>query len=106
MTGIVIYFFFSPESPWFPTCPVYKLTGWLCPGCGSQRAIHALLHGDISAAWNYNAMMLILAPTAIVAILIELNSNRFPRIHRALVSPTFILTILATILLWAIARNL
>ncbi len=28
-------------------CPVHGVTGGFCPGCGSTRAVHELLHGDI-----------------------------------------------------------
>lgn len=106
VAGIIVYFLFNPERPWFPSCPVYRLTGWLCPGCGSQRAIHALLHGDITSAWTYNAMMLILAPLALAAIIIELAPSRFPRLHKAMTSRATILTAIGVIVLWTIARNL
>src|SRR5258708_25879013 len=37
---------FDPASTWWlPSCPFHALTGWLCPLCGSLRAVHALLHG-------------------------------------------------------------
>ncbi|MDE7397749.1 MAG: DUF2752 domain-containing protein, partial [Muribaculum sp.] len=39
----VIYAVFDPTLPWFPKCLFRQLTGLECPGCGSQRAIHALL---------------------------------------------------------------
>lgn len=28
-------------------CPVHGATGGFCPGCGSTRAVHELLHGDV-----------------------------------------------------------
>ncbi|PYV86056.1 MAG: hypothetical protein DMG90_22080 [Acidobacteria bacterium] len=28
----------------FPPCPFLWLTGFYCPGCGSLRALHQLLH--------------------------------------------------------------
>ena len=41
-----IYFALDPSrSDLFPRCVFLSLTGYKCPGCGSQRAIHALLHG-------------------------------------------------------------
>lgn len=33
------------RSGWLPECLFYKTTGFLCYGCGSTRALHALLHG-------------------------------------------------------------
>ncbi|MEV0679740.1 DUF2752 domain-containing protein [Actinosynnema sp. NPDC050436] len=44
---------------WWPACPLYALTGIQCPACGSTRMVHALLHGDLAAAWRFNAVMLV-----------------------------------------------
>lgn len=56
--ALYIYTVFDPsESALFPKCLFHSLTGLDCPGCGSQRAIHSLLHGHISEAWHYNALM-------------------------------------------------
>lgn len=58
-----LYYFFDPAAhTWFPKCPVKALTGLDCPGCGSQRAIHALLHGRISEAFHFNALILPFIP--------------------------------------------
>lgn len=57
---LVMYFLISPnESSLFPSCPFYSYTGWLCPGCGSQRAFHEILHGNIVQAWRYNPIFLL-----------------------------------------------
>lgn len=37
-----------------PACPLYQLTGLWCPGCGLTRATHALLRGDLGAAFGFN----------------------------------------------------
>jgi hypothetical protein len=59
IAGCVIYFNYNPiESVLFPKCPFLLLTGFKCPGCGSQRAIHALLHLDLYAAFRQNALLL------------------------------------------------
>ena len=53
----VLLFRFDPATNWwFPSCPFKELTGWLCPFCGSLRAIHALLHGVPGAAWTFNPL--------------------------------------------------
>lgn len=49
---------FEPTSAgFFPACPLLKLTGIACPGCGSTRGMHALLHGDIVTALDYNVLL-------------------------------------------------
>jgi hypothetical protein len=48
---------FDPAATWwFPSCPFHSLTGWLCPLCGSLRAIHALLTGALAAALALNPL--------------------------------------------------
>ena len=55
----LLYFEYSPlESILFPKCPLYATTGIYCPGCGSQRATHALLHMDIAGVARSNLLFL------------------------------------------------
>jgi hypothetical protein len=50
--------YFDPTSAgFFPVCPLYMLTGLACPGCGLTRGFHALFHGDILTALDYNALL-------------------------------------------------
>lgn len=63
LLSVYIYFRVNPnDSSFFPKCPLLTLTGIKCPGCGSQRAIHALLHADIRTAFSYNALFIISIP--------------------------------------------
>ena len=48
----------------YPRCPIFEATGWLCPGCGGTRALAALLHGNFQAAWRLNALIVSLLPFA------------------------------------------
>jgi len=52
----VIYFLFDPARYPFPRCPLNLLTGLYCPGCGSQRATYALLHGHVAQAAGLNLL--------------------------------------------------
>src|ERR1043165_9106754 len=58
----VVYQFPPAEYSFYPRCLIYTTTHWLCPGCGSTRALHALLHGDVQSALHYNALFTVLAP--------------------------------------------
>ncbi len=49
-------------SSLLPPCPFHALTGWHCPGCGSMRALHALLRGRVLAALDFNPLAMILLP--------------------------------------------
>lgn len=55
--GIVYLYRNDPAvSPSWP-CAVLSVTGLQCAGCGGQRAVHALLHGHLRAAFFFNPWM-------------------------------------------------
>jgi hypothetical protein len=43
-------------------CPVRHVFGLPCPGCGMVRALSCLGHGQIRKAWQYNRLVVIVAP--------------------------------------------
>lgn len=103
----VVYAVFDPaDGGFFPRCMFKTLTGLDCPGCGSQRAVHALLNGDIAAAWHFNALFLLEIPLLALLIFTGLFPGRYPRLNRLLDSQGFILIILAVIVIFTILRNL
>jgi hypothetical protein len=58
-----ILFLFNPaRSGFYPICLFHKSTGLLCPGCGSLRAMHQLLHGHVTAAMHFNALLVLSLP--------------------------------------------
>ncbi len=57
-TAGVVGFLFDPvKSNFFPVCPLFSLTGLACPGCGLTRGFHALFHGDLIAALDFNLLL-------------------------------------------------
>src|SRR5687768_3288825 len=62
LAAIVFYAYNPATENFFPACPFLSLTGFLCPGCGSQRALHQLLHGNFLAALQLNALLVISVP--------------------------------------------
>jgi len=103
---IIAYYMLGPESGVYPRCLFRQLTGLECPGCGSQRAIHALLHGQVAEAWSYNALLLVEIPFIAVLVAAQALRHRYPRLHSMLNSRTIILTLLASVIGWTIIRNL
>ena len=63
----LVYFLVDPVAGILPECPFYKVTHLYCPGCGSQRAVHALLHGEMAASLAYNPLLLV----AVIYSLVE-----------------------------------
>lgn len=64
---LVLLFLFNPETNrLFPPCPVYWVTGFHCPGCGSLRALHNLMHGHLFTALTLNPLMIISIPLVAV----------------------------------------
>ena len=54
-----LFFFIDPnKNALFPRCPFNALTGLYCPGCGSQRAIHDLLHFNFAGVAGNNFLFL------------------------------------------------
>jgi len=45
-----------------PPCPFYALAGLYCPGCGSLRALHQALHGNLGAALGLNLLAVLIVP--------------------------------------------
>ncbi|MEV1048542.1 DUF2752 domain-containing protein [Streptomyces sp. NPDC049916] len=50
----------DPNEPGhYPVCPLLKITGAFCPGCGGLRSAHAFIHGDLGAALGANAVAVV-----------------------------------------------
>lgn len=65
ITGALLYLYyrFNPAKySFFPKCPFHYLTGWDCPGCGSQRAVNCLLHLDVMGALHQNLLLVTSLP--------------------------------------------
>ena len=106
--GTIALDVFDPAtSGLFPPCPLRYLTGWYCPGCGSLRALHQLLHGNLSAAWALNPLTVILLPFLAYGIasyaLFEIHGKHLPRLFLPAV---WIRALCAVIILFGVARNI
>ena len=76
-----VYFFLDPEQHFFPKCPFLWLSGWKCPGCGSQRAVHHLLHGDVTEALRVNFLFVLAYPMSCWDLLWNIplgDGNKWP----------------------------
>ncbi len=106
--AIVLLRVFDPAtSGVFPPCPVRYLTGLYCPGCGSLRAMHALLHGELGRAWAMNPLMIVTLPFVTYGLvseaLLELRGSRLPEV---MLPASWIRAFCVVVVLYAVARNL
>ena len=107
VVGVVIYSTFDPSaSRWFPRCPFLMLTGLKCPECGTQRAIHALLHGDVLSALRFNALLPVSIPLLLLYGYAEVVRTRKLRFYNRVNSLTAILAVLIVVIVWWIVRNI
>ena len=107
IAGAAYLFFFEPgKSGFFPGCPFRFLTGFTCPGCGTTRALHQILHGHIYTAFTLNPLLLISLPFLLIALLrysVIVMRGGIPR-GNALPAP-YIYAIFFAILSFWIFRN-
>jgi hypothetical protein len=61
--ALLVLYWLDPARPGiFPPCPFRFVTGLKCPGCGTLRGLHQLLHGHPLAAWRLNPLMVVAIP--------------------------------------------
>ena len=106
--GLVLLRVFDPAtSGVFPPCPLHYLTGLYCPGCGSLRALHALLHGDMRQAWAMNPLTLIVLPFVAYGlasqVLLQLRGKGLPEV---MLPANAIRALGLVIVLFGVLRNL
>lgn len=98
------------DVPFLPTCPSAAL-GFACAGCGSTRAVHFLLQGDLAAAWRHNPMLVLLglpfAGAGALSLAVAVFRGRWPR---SPLSPRAAarlgLGLVIVLVGWTVARNL
>jgi hypothetical protein len=107
-SGAVLLRLLDPaHSLVFPPCPLHYFTGLYCPGCGSLRAMHALLHGDLRQALAMNSLTVILLPFIGYGLISEIDRHLWGRpIVGTRLPANWIWTLFAVIVLFGIARNL
>ena len=112
-TGIVIlgvlYLLYNVENERLVlSCMFQKLTGYQCPGCGTQRSIQSLLHLEIRQGILYNPILVVAIPFVIIFVYLEqLNGKkRFPKLNRQISGKYSIISVSVIIMAYWILRNI
>lgn len=103
----ILYFFSPYDSGLYAACPFKALTGLYCPGCGTLRGLHELLHGHPATAFGLNPLMVISLPFVAFSIIKYITAGILGWSERKIFIPSvFIWLLLAIIILFWILRNL
>lgn len=97
----------SPHLPGFyPVCPSYALTGLYCPGCGSLRAVHDLVHLDLAGAWSMNPLAVLALPLVVGSWFAWLHRAAAGRPRRWISPPWVPNALLVVVVVFWVARNI
>jgi hypothetical protein len=102
IVGVWVLYTFPPAtSNFYPLCAFKLLTGLDCPGCGSTRALHALLHGRFEEAFRFNPILFAFLIVGLFALPSFLRGET-PRFLR---TRWFGWTSVCVLCAWGIVRN-
>ncbi len=104
----LLYFINPIDYIWMPKCPTKILFGINCPGCGFQRAVHALLHGHIKEAIGYNLFFVVAFPylIAVLSCSIMSDGKLRQRIKKNVESRWLTHGYVILFFIWFVARNI
>ena len=90
----------------YPGCPIFRLTGLYCPGCGGTHALRALAHGQVADSLRLHPLALpAVAFTAVFLVTLLLNklsNGRTPKPHFRRI---YLVILIALLLYHVIAAN-
>lgn len=102
----IFYFSINPStSKYMPRCLFLVVTGYKCPGCGCQRAVHSLLHGDFVAALRFNTFFVVAMPVMVLYLLNDYTKLIPSKVGEVITHHYTIAAITIIIVLWWVLRN-
>lgn len=111
VSSIVLIFYYSTDPVHTHSgvpCTFKIVTGYNCSGCGGQRALHLLLHGEFLQALRYNFLIIffpffIYLLYVVIKVYILKENNHIPKFMFSNDLGTIVLVI---IILFTILRNI
>lgn len=109
LVAVIVYMYYQYDpsySSLAPKCIVRQLTGYDCPSCGVQRAIHSLLHLDVERAFWLNPFVFVVAPYIVLLILTTLCKGKvFCRMRQYVQRRVVVYSYIALYFIWWVVRN-
>jgi hypothetical protein len=102
--ALMLFFCDPARVPIYPQCLFHQVTGLDCPGCGSLRALHALLHGNMAAALRFNAFLVLSLPLFAGLAVVFLRRKKTGSPFQ--IRPAWLWLYLAAFVIFGIVRNL
>lgn len=97
LLALTLFHFPPDQFHFYPPCPIQSLLHLQCPGCGTTRALAALLHGHFREALRLNALTISTLPAVALYLLgwfgRSLRSGRSlpaPAISRPMLGASFL----------------
>jgi len=108
VAGVVVLFALDPARyGFYPRCVFHAATGLHCPGCGTLRGAHLLMHGHLAEALRMNALVFLFLPVASVYVFWKWRASAGgAEASRFVVKPAWLWTALVVAFLFWILRNL
>ncbi|MCM1985153.1 DUF2752 domain-containing protein [Lyngbya confervoides] len=107
IAGTILFLGNPAHGGIFPPSPFRALTGLYCPGCGTLRALHQLLHGNFWAALDLNPLMILALPYLVYSYCCYaapvIIRRKLPRLF---LKPHWINWILKLVLAYWVLRNI
>jgi len=106
--GVFVLYRYNPaENHFYPVCLFHVLTGLECPGCGGLRAIHLLLHGDLTGALRMNPLVLLLIPFGLwIGVRVVLHAKGGAPSTCSPVSVALLWMLFGVMIVFVVLRNL
>ncbi len=107
MTGLLLLIYRQNVDLFFIRCPFNYLTGYQCPGCGSQRAVYELLHLNFRKAFVLNPLVIITILYFGFLLLSKTTyiRKKIPQLKVILVSWKTLAIAILVIILFGVLRN-
>lgn len=106
---VKVYSVYHPlDNNIFPKCPFRETTGLMCPGCGSQRAMHYLFNFNVLKAINANALLVISIPYILTGLFfdsVKMPGTGMLKWRRIIYGKNAIVIVLSLIFMFWILRN-